>query len=40
MDQGQQSNQFSGPKGLFFDRQGNLYVADWGNHRIQKFEMN
>jgi sugar lactone lactonase YvrE len=37
---GQQSNQLNGPIDLSFDRQGNLYVADWGNHRIQKFEIN
>jgi sugar lactone lactonase YvrE len=35
---GAQSNQFNGPKGLAFDRDGNLYVADSGNHRIQKFQ--
>jgi hypothetical protein len=35
----QQSNQFSGLAGLSFDREGNLYVADWENHRIQKFEI-
>ncbi|CAF4352153.1 unnamed protein product, partial [Adineta steineri] len=25
--------------GLSFDDEGNLYVADWLNHRIQKFEI-
>jgi tripartite motif-containing protein 71 len=25
------------PKAITLDRQGNVYVADWGNHRIQKF---
>jgi hypothetical protein len=37
---GKQSNQFNRPFGLSFDGQGNLYVADSGNHRIQKFEIN
>jgi hypothetical protein len=36
---GQQSNQFSYPRNLSFDRQGNLYVVDCWNHRIQKFEI-
>jgi hypothetical protein len=36
---GTQSNQFNGLNGLTFDRQGNLYVADRYNHRIQKFEI-
>ncbi len=37
--QGQQSNQFNRPSSLFFDREGNLYVTDRYNHRIQKFEI-
>jgi sugar lactone lactonase YvrE len=28
--------QFYGPAGLAFDKAGNLYVADMGNHRIRK----
>jgi hypothetical protein len=28
------------PIGLSFDRQENLYVVGWRNHRIQKFEIN
>jgi hypothetical protein len=36
---GKQSNQFFGLAGLSFDRQGNLYVADRDNDRIQKFEI-
>jgi DNA-binding beta-propeller fold protein YncE len=35
--QGAQPTQFNAPLGLSFDRQGNLYVADYGNHRVQKF---
>jgi DNA-binding beta-propeller fold protein YncE len=27
------------PSGLLFDRQGNLYVVDCGNDRIQKFSV-
>jgi uncharacterized protein (TIGR03663 family) len=30
--------QFSAPAGLAVDGEGNLYVADSGNHRIQKFD--
>jgi sugar lactone lactonase YvrE len=37
--QGQQPNQFSHPVGLSFDRQGHLYVVDWTNDRVQKFEV-
>src|SRR5438128_1047493 len=29
--------QFSGPYGVATDAAGNVYVADRGNHRIQKF---
>ncbi|CAF0986837.1 unnamed protein product [Adineta steineri] len=36
---GSQSNQFHYPSGLSFDDEGNLYVADHYNHRIQKFEI-
>ncbi|CAF4635164.1 unnamed protein product, partial [Rotaria socialis] len=32
-------NQLYFPYGLSFDRQGNLYVADWNNHRVQRFSM-
>jgi hypothetical protein len=39
-EQGEQSNQFKSPIVLSFDGQGNLCVADQGNHRIQKFEIN
>ncbi len=36
---GKKSNQLNCPSGLSFDRQGNLYVADYTNNRIQKFEI-
>ena len=36
---GGQSNQLNGPIGLSFDRHGNLYVVDYGNHRVQKFNI-
>ncbi|CAF4854839.1 unnamed protein product, partial [Rotaria magnacalcarata] len=36
---GGQSNQLNGPEGLSFDRHGNLYVVDYGNHRVQKFNI-
>ena len=37
---GSASNQLNGPRDLKFDRHGNLYVSDQGNHRIQKFMLN
>jgi DNA-binding beta-propeller fold protein YncE len=36
---GSQSNQLNEPAGLSFDRHGNLYVADCGNARVQKFNI-
>jgi sugar lactone lactonase YvrE len=36
---GGQSNQLRVPIGLSFDRHGNLYVADLGNQRVQKFNL-
>jgi len=36
---GQQPNQFNNIGGLSFDREGNLYVVDNNNHRIQKFHV-
>ncbi|CAF2215099.1 unnamed protein product, partial [Rotaria magnacalcarata] len=38
-DEGAGANQFSSPVGLSFDRHGNLYVADWGNDRVQRFSI-
>ena len=35
---GKQANQFNYLGGFLFDSEGNLYVADWHNDRIQKFE--
>jgi hypothetical protein len=31
------SNQLNGPMDATFDNYGNIYVNDYGNHRIQKF---
>ncbi|CAF4177809.1 unnamed protein product [Rotaria magnacalcarata] len=31
--------QFNGPVGLYFDRYGNLYVADHWNNRVQRFSI-
>ena len=36
---GGQSNQLNVPFGLSFDRHGNLYVVDRGNHGVQKFKI-
>ena len=35
--EGPASNQLFQPTQLSFDRDGNIYVSDWANHRIQKF---
>jgi DNA-binding beta-propeller fold protein YncE len=32
-------NQLSFPRGLSFDRDGNLYVGDQRNHRVQRFSI-
>src|SRR5262245_51818957 len=37
---GTSDGQFSTPKGIAVDAAGNVYVADSGNHRIQKFAPN
>jgi DNA-binding beta-propeller fold protein YncE len=34
---GSGDGQFSNPAGVATDAAGNVYVADFGNHRIQKF---
>lgn len=31
------NGQFSSPKGVAFDSSGNLWVTDYGNHRVQQF---
>ena len=36
-DYQQEPGNFWGPRGIVFDQQGNLYVTDTGNKRIQKF---
>lgn len=33
------STQLSAPHSLAFDRHGSLYVSDYGNHRVQKFQI-
>ncbi|CAF3283267.1 unnamed protein product, partial [Rotaria socialis] len=33
------ADQFNYPYGLSFDRHCNLYVADWNNHRVQRFSI-
>ena len=37
--QGDRPGEFNGPVGVALDGQGNAYVADIGNHRIQKFRL-
>jgi hypothetical protein len=34
---GSAANEFKVPRDLKFDRDGNLYVVDRDNHRVQKF---
>jgi hypothetical protein len=36
-DKGSESDQFDWPNDLAFDNEGNLYVSDQNNHRIQMF---
>ncbi|CAF1640710.1 unnamed protein product, partial [Adineta ricciae] len=31
-------NQMNSPCGLAFDFEGNLYIAEWRNHRIVRFD--
>ncbi|MFN8526127.1 MAG: hypothetical protein U0821_23745 [Chloroflexota bacterium] len=35
---GRAQGQFTGPHGVAVDAEGSIYVADTGNHRIQKFD--
>jgi DNA-binding beta-propeller fold protein YncE len=37
---GEDMSRFHGPKGIKFDKDGNIYVVDSGNSRIQKFDKN
>jgi hypothetical protein len=39
LGEGDESNQFHHPTDLAFDSQGNLYVSDAWNHRVQFFAM-
>jgi sugar lactone lactonase YvrE len=36
---GKHSHQLNYPISLLFDRQGNLYVVDCWNNRVEKFEI-
>ncbi|CAF1597237.1 unnamed protein product, partial [Rotaria magnacalcarata] len=36
---GEGANQVNLPRGLSFDRQGNLYVVDASNYRVQRFSI-
>jgi uncharacterized protein (TIGR03663 family) len=38
--QGKGNGQFQDPRGIAVDAEGNVYVVDSGNHRIQKFDSN
>ncbi|CAF4313211.1 unnamed protein product, partial [Adineta steineri] len=37
--EGNETYQLNHPFGLSFDDEGNLYVAELGNHRIDKFQI-
>ena len=37
--QGEQTNQLNGPLDFSFDRENNLYVVDYNNHRIERFDI-
>ncbi|GIS82704.1 MAG: hypothetical protein CM1200mP15_13360 [Dehalococcoidia bacterium] len=34
---GSGEGELDSPYGIALDPDGNIYVADWGNHRVQKF---
>ena len=36
---GEGENQFRFPRGLWFDRHGDLYVSDCDNNRVQRFSL-
>lgn len=36
--EGSKNGQFSGPQGIALDSSGNVYVADAGNNRVEKFD--
>ena len=38
-DAGNQANQLNSPVGLYIDTHGNLFVADYNNHRVQRFSI-
>lgn len=38
-NKGSEANQLNDPIGLCFDLQGNLYVSDRFNHRVQRFSI-
>jgi hypothetical protein len=37
--EGEQANQFNNLGGISFDQQGNLYVVDFYNNRVQRFDI-
>ena len=36
-ESGSDDGQFNRPTGVTVDRDGDIYVADWANHRVQMF---
>ena len=39
-NKGSGQGQYNGPNGLDFDSQGNIYVSEWGNNRVQVLDPN